>query len=294
MEQPMKKIAALALVLLLLPACVLAEGRVINLVADPNAEWSFQEGAEILELWFPPVKGADACILRMGDEVMMVDAATEGQRARIAATLREMGVTRVDTGFNTHPHDDHIAGFKHVPDAAELGRLIITFPEDANNHMKNALRKMKELGIPVEHASDGDVLRLGQATLTVNQRSTKWMSENNRSAMLMVEYGECRMLLAADVELDGQNELLKTMPEWLKADILKYPHHGVAKAGWNFLKHVGAELAVITNGRYSIKNVRKDSEKRGLPLIYTDEGIVRLRTDGQIWVVDQWEMAIEE
>ena len=290
----MKKIAALALVVLLLPACVLAEGRVINMAADPDAKWAFAEGAEILEIWFPPVKGADACILRMGDEVMMVDAATEGQRACVAATLREMGVTRVDTGFNTHPHDDHIAGFQRVPDAAELGKLIITFPEDANNHMKNTLRKMKELGIPVEHASDGDVLRLGEATLTVNQRSTSWMSENNRSAMLMVEYGECRLLMAADVELDGQNELLKTMPEWLKADILKYPHHGVAKAGWNFLKHVGAELSVITNGRYSVKNVRKDSEKRGLPLIYTDEGIVRLRTDGQIWVVDQWEINIEE
>ena len=290
----MKKIAALVLALLLLPACVLAEGRVINLAADPDAEWSFQEGAEILEVWFPPVKGADACILRIGDEVWMVDAATEGQRDRVHATLKEMGVTRVNTGFNTHPHDDHIAGFQRLPDVVELGKLIITFPEDANNHMKNTLRKMKELGIPVEHASDGDVLKLGQATLTVNQRSTKWMSENNRSAMLMIQYGQCRLLLAADVELDGQNELLKTMPEWLKADILKYPHHGVAKAGWNFLKHVGAELAVITNGRYSIKNVRKDSEKRDLPLIYTDEGIVRLRTDGQIWVVDQWEIETEE
>ena len=164
----MKKITALALVLLLLPACVLAEGRVINLAVHPEAQWAFEEGAEILEVWFPPVKGADACILRMGDEVMMVDAATEGQRARVAATLKEMGVTRVDTGFNTHPHDDHIAGFQRVPDVAELGRLIITFPEDANNHMKNTLRLMKELGIPVEHASDGDVLRLGAATLTVN------------------------------------------------------------------------------------------------------------------------------
>jgi len=128
----------------------------------------------------------------------------------------------------------------------------------------------------------------------VKQRSTKWMSENNRSAMLMVEYGNCRLLLAADVELDGQNELLKTMPEWLSADILKYPHHGVAKAGWNFLKHVGAELAVITNSRYSTKTVRKDSEKRNLPLIFTQEGVVRLRTDGEIWVVDQWEIAVEE
>ena len=31
---------------------------------------------------------------------------------------------------------------------------------------------------------------------------------------------------------------------------------------------------------------RKDAEKRGIPLVYTAEGTVRLRTDGNIWVLD--------
>lgn len=284
----MKRVFALLVMLLAIPALVLAEGRVINLTADPEAPWSFAEDASILEVVFPPVKGADACILRMGDEVIMVDAATAGQRDKVAATLAQMSVDRINTGFNTHPHDDHIVGFQYVPKAAKLDRLMITFPEDANKHMQNTLKVMDELCIPVEHAADGDVLSLGDATLTVIQKTESWFSENNCSAMLMIQLGECSLLLAADVELDGQNLLLKTCPEALDADILKYPHHGVAKAGWNFLKHVSPELAVITNGRYNIKNVRKDSEKRGIPLVYTDEGVVRLRTDGRIWVVDQW------
>jgi len=229
----------------------------------------------------------------MGDEVLMVDAATIGQRARIAATLEYAGIDRVDVGFNTHPHDDHIAGFQAVPDAAELGKLVITFPEDANFHMQETLKVMKEKGIPVEHAKNGDVFKLGQAELEVIQMSTSWFSENNRSAMLMVKYGNRSILLAADVELDGQNELLQTRPEDLKADILKYPHHGVAIAGWNFLKHVGAELTVITNSRFSIKETRKDADRKKLPQVYTGQGMVRLRTDGEIWVVDQIPMEVE-
>lgn len=287
----MKRLLVLLMLLCLLPSLALCEGRVINLAADPDAEWSFADDAAILEVIFPAVKGADACILRMGGEVMMVDAATIGQRQAVADALVQMGVDHVHTGFNTHPHDDHITGFQRVPEVAAMDRLVITFPEDANNHMKQTLKVMDELGIPVEHAADGDVFTLGDAQITVIQKTESWFSENNCSAMLMVQLGECRLLLAADVELDAQNLLLKTCPEALDADILKYPHHGVVKAGWNFLKHVGAELAVVTNGRYSVKNTREDAAKRKLPLIYTDEGMVRLRTDGNIWVVDQWEKA---
>ena len=55
------------------------------------------------------------------------------------------------------------------------------------------------------------------------------------------------------------------------------------------------ELTVITNNRYSqnVKEVRKDAEKRGITPICTSEGMVRLRTDGHIWVVDQIELDVE-
>ena len=65
----------------------------------------------------------------MGDEVMMIDAATAGQRARVKAALEYAQVDRVNVAFNTHPHDDHIVGFQYVPEAAAIDKMIITFPE---------------------------------------------------------------------------------------------------------------------------------------------------------------------
>lgn len=287
----MRKLISLLLVLLLIPVC--AQAHVINLVENPAAEWAFAEGAPILEVVFPPVRGADACILRVGGEVMLVDAATIGQRARVAAALEQMGVERVNVGFNTHPHDDHIGGFTPVADAFGLEQLIVTFPDDANQRMKNTLSEMHTRDIPVRRAGNGDVLALGDAELTVIQMDAGWLTTNDRSAMLLVRFGERTLLLAADVELSAQNLLLKTCPEMLSADILKYPHHGVAKAGWNFLAHVGAQLGVVTNSRFSVNETRKDAKKRDLPLLYTAEDLIRLRTDGHIWVVDQWEIEAE-
>ena len=50
---------------------------------------------------------------------------------------------------------------------------------------------------------------------------------------------------------------------------------------------------MITNSRYSVKETRKDADRKKLPQIYTAAGMVRLRTDGEIWVVDQIPLEVE-
>lgn len=284
-----KRTLATLLLLCLLPVFSLAQevSRVVDLVSNPEAAWAFEDDAEILEIFFPPVRGADCCILRLGDQTMMIDAATPGQHARVAAALAYAGIDHIDTGFNTHPHDDHIGGFDVLYQAASMDELIITFPDDFNNNMKRTMRAMEEQNIPVRSAADGDLLPFGDVRLEVIKRDVSWFTENDCSAMIRLDYGECSLLLTADVDRDGQNNLLETAPEKLDVDIFKYPHHGVRPAGWNFLKHMSPEMTVITNSRRNVKDARLDAEKRGITPVYTANGLVRLRTDGRIWVADQ-------
>ncbi len=293
----LKRMLATFVLLCLLPVLVLAEGApaVVDLVNHPEAEWAFEEGADILEIFFPPVRGADCCILRFDGKTLMVDAATPGQHDRVAAALAWAGINHIDTGFNTHPHDDHIGGFDILYQAAAMDELIITFPADFNNNMKRTMRAMEEQNIPVRTADDGDLIPFGDVRLEVIRRDIGWFSENDCSAMIRLDYGERSLLLTADVDRDGQNNLLETAPEKLDVDIFKYPHHGVRPAGWNFIKHMSPELTVITNNRFNqnVKEVRKDAQKRGITPICTSEGMVRLRTDGHIWVVDQIKLDVE-
>lgn len=270
------------------PADGAEERHVINLIEDPDAEYAFQEGVTLLEVYFPEIFGADACILRFGEETMLIDAATVGQAPIVMETMTRLGVDHLNIAFSTHPHDDHIMGFQQLPEDMQVDKFVIAFPEDENRPMRTTLRVIRERGIPIERVKNGSEMMLGDVRMVVMQKDFTSYTVNNRSAALMIFYGDRRLLMAADIETHAQGSLNKKPPAFgLKADILKYPHHGVAKAGWKFLENVDAELAIVTSKLVSIDETVADSEKRGLPLVSSVPGIVRLRTDGVIWVVDR-------
>lgn len=297
----MKRLISLLLAcLLLVPLCALAqdaeavpadapkESHVINLIDNPDAEYAFQEGVTLLEVYFPEIYGADACIFRFGEETMLVDAATVGQAPVVMETLEKLGVDHLNIAFNTHPHDDHIMGFQQLPEDMPVDKFVIAFPEDENRPMRTTLKIIRERGIPIERVKNGSEMMLGDVRMVIMQKDFTSYTVNNRSAAMMVFYGDRRLLMAADIESHAQGSLNKKPPEFgLKADILKYPHHGVAKIGWKFLGNVDPELAIVTSKLSSIDETVADSEKRGLPLVSSVPGIVRLRTDGIIWVVDR-------
>ncbi|MBE5801978.1 MAG: hypothetical protein E7319_06790 [Clostridiales bacterium] len=287
----MKKTWILVLIVVMLfPAFAMAQGSVINLIDNPDAEYAFEEGVTLLEVYFPEIFGADACIMRFGDQTMLIDAATVGQAPVVMETMEKLGVDHLNIAFNTHPHDDHIMGFQYLPEDMQVDKFVIAFPEDENRQMRSTLRVIRERGIPIERVKNGDEMMLGDVRMVIMQKDFTSYTVNNRSAAMMVFYGERRLLMGADIETHAQGSLNKKPPEFgLKADILKYPHHGVAKVGWRFLENVSPELAIVTSKLVSIKETVADCEEKGLPLISSVPGIVRLRTDGVIWVVDRIE-----
>lgn len=284
----MRRLLSMLLALCLLPLAALADGRVIDLTADPDAAWQFEEGAPVLEMVYPPLQGADACILRMDGQVMMIDCATDDQcQLSVVPTLQKLGITHVDAALNSHPHDDHLTGFEYLEGTATIGKLLVAFPEDANFVIKRTMRVMAKQGVPVEHVQDGDVLTLGGATLTVIQRQRPDLTENDRSACVLLRYGECTYLSLGDVENRAQSMLAENPPECgLKADILKYPHHGHDTLDNRLLSMIEPEMAVITAARFRAKDAYAYMDRHGVPTQTTYQRTLRLRTDGHIWVVD--------
>ena len=119
----MKRLIAwfLVLVCLLLPCTVWAEEPVIvNLVENPEADYAFEEGVTLLEIVFPRVYSSDCAVLRFGEQTMMIDGSTQNpvMVGRIQTALDSIGVDHIDVAYNSHPHDDHIDGFKLVHDGS--------------------------------------------------------------------------------------------------------------------------------------------------------------------------------
>lgn len=284
----MKKLLIL-LLCLTLPLTAAAEGCIVNLIDDPDASYVFQPGAQVLEIVFPQIYGCDACILRMGDEVLMIDAATDHQSPVVAKALKLMGIDRVHTALNTHPHDDHITGFEFLPETATIDRLLVGFDRAYNNHIKRTAYHMDRLGIPMEQVQDGDVLTLGGATLTLLQRTGTMFTTNDMSVTVMLSYGQRRMFFASDLEIRGELRYVSEPPACgLKADILKYPHHGHWEMREELFALIQPELAIVTAHEYPAARGFAFLRQHGTPGLSTYHGMIRLRTDGVIWVVDYY------
>ena len=290
----MKRLFALLMTLLLLPAFASAEETVIiNRTTNLTEEYKFPEGTPILEIVFPRVYSSDCAIVRFGYDTMMIDASTasEEMQERIRSALRSMGVDYIDVAFNSHPHDDHINGFIPVAEDYPVGRLVLAFEEDYDDNTRRVTDFYRAHDIPIEHVADGDVFYMGpqeDVTIRVLQRNDSGTWEpNNRSAMLHIQFGERSILFTGDVENHAQRSFGENPPEGgLKADIMKYPHHGQVKLHDPFLEAIDPELVFMNGANQVMDGAKNYLDKKKIPYLIGYMGLTRLRTDGQVWVVD--------
>lgn len=288
----MKRLLALML-LLFLPLSAMGEEIIINRTGNLKEEYRFPEGTPILEVVFPRVYSSDCAIVRYGYDVMVIDAstATDEMQDRIRSALYSMGVDYIDTAYNSHPHDDHINGFNVLEEYFPIGRLVLTFEEDCNENMIRVVEHFNAADIPIEHVGDGDVFYMGteeDVTIRVLQRNDSGAWEpNNRSAMLHIRFGERSILFAGDVENHAQRSFGENPPaEGIQADILKYPHHGQVKLHDPFFKAIDPKLAILTGANRVMDAGKAYLDRKRVPYLLTYEGLLRLRTDGKVWVVD--------
>ena len=267
-----------------------ADKTVINRINAPDvsADFAFAEDADLLEIIFPQILDCDAAFLRCGGETMLIDCATSGQARRILNMFKQLGITHVDKIVNTHPHADHIGGFAELIKEITVDELWLCFPAEETVHCANAMKAAERTGVAVRMFGDGDTLTLGTATMQV------WMLDkpeytrlNDRSAQIMLTFGQRKMLFSADLEQKGQNGLIeKVGAEMLKADVLKYPHHGLQALTPEYRAAVSPELAIVTCNQRETEG-KKYIRRTALDTVWTVPGFVHLMTDGETWVCDR-------
>ncbi|MDO4484898.1 MAG: MBL fold metallo-hydrolase [Clostridia bacterium] len=286
----MLKKALILLLLLCLSLSAAAEEEVIvNLLDNPDAPYAFSPESEVLEVIFPRVFSCDICFIRRGDEVMMLDAGSIGMRGRIEECMAMAGINRIDRVFISHPHDDHIGGLTWMLGSIPVGE--ITIAAEGGKHwtaeLTDSMFASGDYNVR-RGVQDGDLFSFGGADFRVFVRGKGGFSNNDRSAMLRMEYGARTMLFAADIEITAQGDYAKYPPEYpLQADILKYPHHGLQRMNRGFRAAVAPRLAVATAGKTGAKHAIKYLKQYGTPVLCTaGDAMLRLRTDGRIWVID--------
>lgn len=288
----MKKILSLSLALLLfllaLPA--LGENVIINKINGQNADFSFPEDAQLLEVYFPKIYGCDAAYVRYGDYSMLIDCGGN-QWESVRDLLRKLGVTDVTYAVNSHPDADHLGGFNHVLKEMPAGEFLLGFPEnyDEGDTIRfKVYADLHDLNIPFRQVQDGEKLEFGDVQVTVHQRTDASLTRvNNKSVMLMIQLGERRIFFTGDIQRDAQLLLIEDAAQLdLKADILKFPHHGYNRMQVGFLDMVDPELVIITSGRSSAGGAEQLKERQ-IQHLFCEGGAIRLATDGTVWTVER-------
>lgn len=285
----MKKIAALLLVIMiLLPLAALGENIIVNKIKTPDDPFAFPEDAKLLEVYFPKINGCDAAFVRYGEYSMLIDCAGN-QWEKTKQLLDLLGVTEMTYALNSHPDADHIGGFNHVLKTIPAGEFLYGFPEDYDEG--DAVRfkvysDLHELGIPFRLVQDGDSIEFGDVKISVHQRLNKnLVRTNNKSVMVKLELGERSILFTGDVQRDAQLIYIEDQPD-LKADVLKFPHHGYNNMQVGFLNMIDPSLVILTSGR-SGANGAQQLKDRNILHYFTENGITRLATDGNVWLIER-------
>ena len=282
--------AAVFLLLAVLLAVVPAHAQVFDLTKDENAAYPyFEDDAQLLEIWIPQIHDADAALILCGGHSALIDTGDAKQVEGLVRVIAAFADCRVDDIFLSHPHHDHLGGFKSMLDRIGVGRLLTGFPGTENSQMQAGIDLAESSGIPVAYFSDGDTFDIGGATLTVLMRSGDDWSLNDRSAVMRVAFGDASILFMADTGTKTQSALLRGSTEpLLDVDIIKAPHHGITKLSSDFLEVSSPGLVLITNTQ-RVAGVNANLTAADIPIVYTCTGATHLVTDGVNWAVEQVE-----
>ena len=283
----MKKLIAILMLLMLLPAAASAE---IYLIED---ETQLPEGwreKELFRLTAIDTDRSDAMLLQCGGENMMIDGGSHQFYERLVELFTEKNITKFKYLYNTHPDTDHIQGLTMLMNrwTSDVGGYCsaVDINYTGSTYHTTTVRVLKKLGIPYVQISDGDVLTLGGATIRVIRCDENW-GVNNRSAACQVTFGNSKVLLLGDCG----NQVLEYFVAnrdhaLLECDILKAVHHGINGLVAEFLDVVQPEFIFVPNEKKNlVENKQKFFSDRGA--WFNGDGTIVMETDGTDWYIWQ-------
>ncbi|MGE5579238.1 MAG: ComEC/Rec2 family competence protein [Bacillota bacterium] len=229
---------------------------------------------------FLDVGQGDAIFISLPDSTsMLIDAGPKSAGHEVVATIKDLGVKRLDYVVFTHPHEDHVGGAIAVLEAFDIGEVIMPRTSHTTQTYEDLLDTLVDKDLTVTEARAGKVI--------IDKPSLRaWLvgpvrdfeDLNDMSAVLALKYGEITFLFEGDAEAEAEGAMaLSSSVQLPEVDVLKVAHHGSSSSSTaDFLAVVSPTVAVISCGA---------GNAYGHP---TEEALVRLASVGaKIYRTDQ-------
>ncbi len=229
-------------------ACIFA---FLLLAASPTAraETVKQNPQTEVKAFFLNVGKADVALFSLNGKWFLVDTGTKDSADTMMSVLEDYGVTQLDGILITHTDKDHVGGLKPLLKSGMPVAMLYapTYSVDSveDHPVWTAAEKY---GVPFRWLNAGDTVTVDDSVsfIVLGPISRDAENENNNSLVLRLKTPQGDMLLAGDMELPEETELLAAgviQP----AAVLKVGHHGADDAsGEPFLYTVKPQIAVIS------------------------------------------------
>ncbi len=200
-------------------------------------------------------QGDSLLIITPEKKSILIDAGLVKAAPKVIEALEENNIENIDLVVASHPHADHIGGIPKVLDAVPAKKFLDSGQEHPTATYEKMLTKVKEKIGKLTIARAGQKFELDSGVkLEVLGPSEPLLErvsgsiENANSVILMLTYGDFRMIFTGDSEDETEARLLEKGFN-LKAQVLKVAHHGSQYATSDeFLKKVNPEAAIISCG----------------------------------------------
>lgn len=200
-------------------------------------------------------QGDSLLIITPEKKVILIDAGLVKAVPKVIEALEKNGIETIDLVVASHPHADHIGGFPKVLDAIPAKKFLDSGQDHPTATYEKLLTKVQEKIGKLTVARAGQKFELDSGikieVLGPSEPLLERVSgsvENANSIILMLTYGDFRMLFTGDSEDETEERLLEKGFN-LKAQVLKVAHHGSQYASSEeFLKKVDPEVALISCG----------------------------------------------
>ena len=258
--------------------------------------YPFPSTSKNLKLTFIDVGQGDSILIQFpGHKKMLIDGGglpgttfDIGERV-VSPVLWHKGIKRVDFLVLTHAHQDHVNGLAAVARNFAIGEFWET-GEPVEDPAYAGLKASLPRSAVQKKLSRRFTARVGGVSISAlhpgpNQPLSNSV-DNDRSLVLRLSYGRTSFLLAADVGLEAEEEVLLNCPE-IRSQVLKAAHHGSnTSTSELFLSRVAPEFVVISVGRgnrfgFPQPAVLERLKKCGAKVFRTDlDGAIEIGSDG--------------
>jgi competence protein ComEC len=204
--------------------------------------------------------------------------------------LRYNGISQIDAIVISHDDIDHFNGVVEIVKNCKVKNIYAPpafIGKTKNNGPAKYLRELlAEEGLdlkPLPVAIKSPAVKILWPDETAVEYES--LSDNDKSAVALIEFAGRKILLCADIEHFAQQKLLERFED-LHADIVVVPHHGsLSTSDPRFLKRLSARYLIVSCGVGDLHRVQNNEIEIEGQWFYTGRDgavIVNINKNGEI------------